>query len=518
MIMTLAPHEPRIPAEHNSLAGYLGSVLTTSQLERPLLVSFTQWDFAIAAIAETTLTLNDLGSDVSLALWSDQTPLRDIGWQVQHQIASATRTKTVDQQLRKALLAAGLSPSIFVAPPIKRWQPVGGIPAVVNCSRASIRELTYRGAPLGRGVLHAPPSAETPSNDSHVWPKKYVEQAARSFAFVYDQVSQVIKDRGITSIYIYNGRFLHDSAVTAAAIDAGLPILSYDTGGLDTDFDLTIDETHDWSALQTRMKNMFDQWDPAEREAVAGSWFEERINHVNPANLQFTGGQQAGLSIDRDSDAPLVVYFSSSGDEIAELDLDWSEYFTDQPHALVTLANACRDLGYDLVVRTHPHARIKPSEDNLDWESAVKLADPALHIDQHSSVDSYALMREAAVVVTYGSTTGVEAAYLGRRVIVMGPSAYDELGCAVRPRTQGELSELLASPGGLLTNVGVSALPYGLMMKRRGFAFRYLERTPESRARLGSVEFIEPPEYVRHLSHALKSFVTKRLARHVVSS
>ncbi len=511
--MNLSSHEPRIAAEHESLAGYLSSVLTPSQLERPLLVSFTQWDFAIAAIAETTLTLNDLGSDVSLALWSDQTPLRDIGWQVQHQIATATRTKTVDQQLRRGLIAAGISPSIFVSPPIRNWKPVAKIPPVTNCSRVSIRELNYRGAPLGRGVLHAPPSPATPSNDSHVWPKKYVEKAVRSFAYVYDQVSQVIKDRRITSIYIYNGRFLHDSAVTAAAIDAGIPILSYDTGGLDTDFDLTIDETHDWSALQTRMKNMFAQWDPAERDAVAGSWFEERINHVDLANLQFTGGQKAGLSIDRDSDAPLVVYFSSSGDEIAELDLDWSEYFTDQPHALVTLSRASRELGFDLVVRTHPHARIKPAEDNLDWASAVEVADPALHIDQHSSVDSYALMRAAAVVVTYGSTTGVEAAYLGRPVIVMGPSAYDELGCAVRPRTPDELSELLAAVGEPLSNVEVAALPYGLMMKRRGFAFRYLDRAESGKASIGGVEFSEPPEYVRHLSHALKSYALKRLVR-----
>jgi hypothetical protein len=514
--MNISPHEPRVAAEHDSLAEYLSSVLTPGQLERPLLVSFTQWDFAIAAIAETTLTLSSMGSEVSLALWSDQTPLRDIGWQVQHQIATATRTKTVDQQMRKGLLAAGVSPSIFVSPPIRNWKPVGTLPVVSDCSRAAVRELTYRGAPLGRGVLHAPPSPSTPSNDSHVWSKKYVEKAARSFAYVYDQVSQVIKDRGITSIYIYNGRFLHDSAVTAAAIDAGLPILSYDTGGLDTDFDLTIDETHDWSALQTRMKNMFDRWDPADRDLVAGSWFEERINHVDPANQQFTGGQKTGLSIDRYSDAPLVVYFSSSGDEIAELDLDWSEYFTDQPHALVTLSDACRERGFDLVVRTHPHARIKPAEDNLDWASAVKVANPALHIDQHSSVDSYALMREAAVVVTYGSTTGVEAAYLGRPVIVMGPSAYDELGCAVRPRTSAELAELLQAsvlPESVLPEVGARALPYGLMMKRRGFAFRYLDRSSSGSATLNRVPFTEPPEYVRHLSYALKNFVTKRLVR-----
>ena len=507
------PHAPAIEAEHESLEGYLTQVLTAEQLKRPLLVSFTQWDFAIAAIAETVMTLNHMGSEVSLALWSDHTPLRDIGWQVQHQIATLTRTKTVDQQLRTALLKVGVRRETFVSPPLKKWKPQGDLPLITSTQRSAIRELEYRGAPMGRGILHAPPAPETPSNDEYVWPSDYVNQAARSFAYVYDQVSEVISSRGITSIYIYNGRFLHDSAVTAAALDAGIPILSYDTGGIDTDFDLTIDETHDWSALQMRMKRMFDQWDPSNRNVIASTWFDERINHVDPGNLQFTGGQKAGQTIERNENVPLVVYFSSSGDEIAELDLDWSEYFTDQPHALLTLADECRALGYDLVVRTHPHARIKPDQDNLDWASAVEMAQPHMHLDQHSIVDSYALMRQASIVVTYGSTTGVEAAYLGRRVIVMGPSAYDELGCAARPRTQLELRQLLSNPQSDDSMIQGHALPYGLMMRRRGFAFRFLDKSPNGRPKLGSVEFTEPPEYVRHLSHALKARAIKRLVR-----
>ena len=509
----LKSHSPAIAAEHESLAGYLTQVLTAEQLERPLLVSFTQWDFAIAAIAETILTLDNLGSQVSLALWSNHTPLRDIGWQVQHQVAALTRTKTVDQQLRTALLRAGVASETFVAPPIKKWRPLGEVPKITSTARSAIRELEYRGAPLGRGILHAPPSPDTPSNDEHVWPPRYVNKAALSFAYVYDQVSEVIAARKITSMYIYNGRFLHDSAVTAAAIDAGIPILSYDTGGLDTDFDLTIDQTHDWSALQDRMKRMFRDWEPRDREAVASSWFDERINHMDPANLQFTGGQKAGHGIEPDKDVPLVVYFGSSGDEIAELDLDWSEYFTDQPHALLSLAQQCRDLGYHLVVRTHPHARIKPDQDNLDWESAVAIADPRLHLDQHSIVDSYALMREANIIVTYGSTTGVEAAYVGRPVIVMGPSAYDELGCAVRPRTETELRKLLVDPHRKVPHVRENALPYGLMMRRRGFTFRYLEKSADGKSALGDIEFTEPPEVVRHLSHALKARALRRLVR-----
>ena len=88
-----------VRAEHSSLEEYLREVLTPEQRERPLLVSFTQWDFAVAAVGEFVMTLDAMGSDVSLALWSDDTPLRDVGWCVNHRIASTLRSPTIDQRL-----------------------------------------------------------------------------------------------------------------------------------------------------------------------------------------------------------------------------------------------------------------------------------------------------------------------------------------------------------------------------------------------------------------------------------
>jgi hypothetical protein len=502
----IARHEPRVRAEHESLDAYLRGVLTSEQLARPLLVSFTQWDFAVGAVAETVTTLMSMGADVSLALWSDETPVRDVGWQVNHLIARAFRSPSIDQRLREALIAAGLPGRAFAAVD-RRWSPSSPLPAISGTSRLQIRGLTYRGAPMGRGILEVPPHPDVPVTDDYHWPRRYVEEAARSYAFVYDHAVRIMQERKTTCMFSYNGRFLHDSAVVAAAEAHGLPVLAYDTGGLDTDFDLTIDATHDWSALQRRMKAMYAAWPAPARDEIGGAWFIDRAEHAEAANEKFTGEQVLGRGIERDPHEVTVTYFSSSGDEIAELDLDWADYFGGQEGAVLAVAEACRALGYRFVIRTHPHKRFKPRRDVQDWHAAVSRAAPDLHLDEHSDVDSYTLMRQSDVVVTYGSSTGVEAGFAERPVIVMGPSAYDELGCAVRVRTAAELKSALVERR---HGHQKDAIPYGLMMKRRGFSYAFVDRMADGTRSLADVAIIEPHIMVRHLSHFLNRLRTRR--------
>lgn len=472
-------------------------MLEPEQLARPLLVSFTQWDFAVGAVAETVMTLHGMGSEVTVALWADETPMRDIGWQVQHTFAALLGSPSIDQRLRSALSAAGLPAWAFASPPIPRWRPAEPIALPPVLTRGAIRDVTYRGTAMGRAILQVPPSPMTPTTDSYVWPRRFVQRSAKSYAFVYDQALELIRQRDITCVISYNGRFLHDRPVAAAAETLGLPVLAYDSGGSDTDFDLTREPTHDWSAYQQRMLRMYETWAPDERAALGREWFEDRIAHADPANARFTGGQTRGRGIEPDSARPTAVYFSSSNDEIAELEISWDQYFGSQASALKQAADACRGQGYRLVVRTHPHKRHKPPEDLSEWLAAVSVAQPDVHLDQNSNVDSYTLMRQADVVLTYGSTTGIEAAYLGRPVIVMGPSIYDELGCATRVRTREELDVALAGP---VVGSHDVTLAVGLMIKRRGFAYSYVEWDGVGDRVLAGVPLTEPSETVRHLS------------------
>jgi hypothetical protein len=246
------------------------------------------------------------------------------------------------------------------------------------------------------------------------------------------------------------------------------------------------------------MRVLYEKWHPQERNSEGGAWFDARRQHSDERNALFVESQVVGRGIERPPDKVVVVFFSSSGDEISELDVDWSEYFFGQPGALQAVAQICHeDERFFLVVRTHPHKRMKPRLDVNEWHSAVKAANPDLHLDEWSDVDSYTLMDQADVVVTFGSTTGVEAAYAGKPVVVLGPSAYDELGCATRARTLSEIRTALVSrtPGSWS-----GAVSYGLMMNKRGFNFECVQ-SDVSRQQLCGVVLRDSSSIPLKMSH-----------------
>ena len=499
--MTEISSSLRVRAERDTLKGYLGSVLTSEQISNVLFVSFNQWDFTIGAIAEAAMTINSLGGGVTLAMWADETPMHDVGWTTSRRVARLLSSPSRDQRMSQAVIRAGLPPTCVAQPPIRSWKPAEALPKFRAMNRSSLRSLMYRGTSMGRAILQVHPYRAAPVSDHFLWPPRLISWAARSYAYAFDQTTQLIVERSISAVVIYNGRFLHDNAAAAAAEAQGVPVLFYDTGGGHTDYDLTIDKTHDWSALQRRMLAMYDSWDPDERDLLGSSWFEERRNHLDASNALYVEAQEPGTRLNIPDTECLVVYFSSSDDELVELDVDWDSYFGSQPKALMLLAEECkRRPGYSLVIRSHPHLRMKPPQDFLDWEEAVAEARPDLHVDPYSPIDSYELMRQADIVVTYGSTSGVEAAYARKPVILMGPSAYDELGCATRVQTQAELGAALDArrPGRW-----EGAVAYGLMMKRRGFVYTHVTRDERGGRSLAGISFDESSSRVLHLSNIL---------------
>lgn len=503
--------EVPVRAEHESLINYLHGSLTPDQLSRPLLTNFNHWNTAQGALTDIALTLYKSESNVTIAFWADKTPMLDVAWESSRRIGSLLLSPTKEQQLEKALKASGFTKSNFAQPPIRRWKPAEPIDMPEVCNRTSIRAMKYRGAELGRAILQVNPDQDTPLTDEHFWPRKWVEVAACSFAFVYDQVLALIKARGITCIAVYNGRFLHDWASTAAAKSLGIPVLNYDLGGHQTNYDLTIDDTHDWEALQQRMINLYDSWDPIERDALGSSWFLERTAHQDPLNSKFVEAQSIGASVELPHGKKIVVFFSSSGDEISELGLDWNDFFGSQENALKLVSRVCvDDPNVFFIVRSHPHKRHKPERDVFEWIASVNEASPDLHLDPHSEVDSYTLMRQADLVITYGSTTGIEAVFAGKPVIVMGPSAYNSLGAAVQVFNENELRSAVETP---LVGSLSAAISFGLLMKRRGFNFQNIQQISETDFEISHRKVAQTAPTVAKLSHIYKKFKTRNLRK-----
>lgn len=504
-----------VHSEHDSIESFFNQVLSAEERAHVGILSFNQWPFALAGVVEIALGARDAGSAVSIGLWADKTPVRDSGWSTSHAVAKLLRTSPIDLQVRTAMLSSGFSPSDFVPPPLSGWQPRDLPPVKRRITRSEVRALTYHGAGMGRAILQVHPDSRTPFREDYVWPRRWVRVASKSFAWVYDQTRALIERNEITTLVVFNGRFLHDQAAAAAAQSLGVRVLYGETGGIETDFDVTTVSTHEMEHVQSRMLDIYSHWpdshgEDRSKQEIGREWFLNRQSHSDPEVQLFVGGQEFGDlgEVSRiPAEQELVVFFSSSGDEIAELELDWHKFFVSQDNALAELASVCRDRpNTTLVVRTHPHLRIKPADDLAVWTMAIERAGVAVHVGPESTVDSYALMKRADVVVTYGSTSGVEAAFLDRPSILMGPSAYNSLGCAVPVSTREELSKALDNK--VIANSELT-YPYGLFLHRRGLYFHYLAGTTETELSLNGIVISDASEWARKISHVMHNRLTR---------
>ena len=115
-------------AEHDSLEVFLKASLTDEQRENVLFVSFTQWGFALAALADTATCLHGMGSEVTLGFWANKTPMHDTGWSVNDKVAKLFASPARDQRVRDALIDFGIPKSSLAQPPVKGWQPAQRVP------------------------------------------------------------------------------------------------------------------------------------------------------------------------------------------------------------------------------------------------------------------------------------------------------------------------------------------------------------------------------------------------------
>ena len=92
----------------------------------------------------------------------------------------------------------------------------------------------------------------------------------------------------------------------------------------------------------------------------------------------------------------------------------------------------------------------------------------------------------------------------------MGPSAYDLLGCARRITSAEEIAGCLDEPPATHPE---GAIPYGLMMQRRGFKYAYGSGDGRGRPELAGVVFGEASQNAQKVSDVVRRWWTRWLTR-----
>lgn len=305
-----------------------------------------------------------------------------------------------------------------------------------------------------------------------------IRQMIFSAVQVYELAKSLIRKEEPDLVYIFNGRFCNYRAAMCAARDMERDFLIHERGANRFLYYLKPYMPHDAVRWQEDIVNEWQRCcnNPGARE-LGDRYFTDRRAGVEQFWVSFTDHQKRGLVPPIDSRKKIVTYFSSTDDEFVSVgDIFKFSYWKNQLDAVHDLIRICRDdESIQLFIRLHPHLRQKSREDQLRWLALGKIKEVNI-VSFDSEVDTYALVDQSDIVVTAGSTVGIEAVYWGKPSITLGPSHYSELGVTLHPRSSNELKALLASDK--LPVERERTIPYGYYMST--FGTKFLHYVPET--------------------------------------
>ncbi|MCA9060329.1 MAG: hypothetical protein KDA85_17590 [Planctomycetaceae bacterium] len=138
-----------------------------------------------------------------------------------------------------------------------------------------------------------------------------------------------------------------------------------------------------------------------------------------------------------------ISVFLSSQDEFESLGKEWRSPFP--PYAEV-VAELCEQYPDTLFcIRFHPNQADITSDIRTPFQPVESLPNAVVYYPD-TLANTYTLIEWSDLVVTFGSTVTVEACWMGKQVIMLGPSFFDELDVSWNPRTMTELHALLQRP------------------------------------------------------------------------
>ncbi|AOX03971.1 hypothetical protein BJP34_35140 [Moorena producens PAL-8-15-08-1] len=338
----------------------------------------------------------------------------------------------------------------------------------------SLRELKaykYNDADLGLATVSSLISQTLSSHPDpdHHYP--LIQRFLLCSAMVYEKARALLLKNKPQKIIAWNGRTASKKGIFEAAKQLGVEVQYSERGATKDRYELFDQPPHDLAYIREQIKTYWQQAG-MDREELGHTFYKNKRQGEGIGSTRFTSEQQQGLVPEQTANHRQIVYYSSSDDEYAAVgDLVKHPIFKNQREAVKSLITwASNQMDCYLTIRIHPHLQKKSLEDRNWWNSLTGKNVQVIPPD--SKVDSYALMDWADVVVTYGSTTGVEAAYWGKPSVLLGDSMYSELGCVYQPRSEAEVYPLLENDT-LAPLPQETCLPYGYYSLRKGMTYNY---------------------------------------------
>ena len=231
---------------------------------------------------------------------------------------------------------------------------------------------------------------------------------------------------------------------------------------------------HSIEYFQERMNKEWEK-DEKKAEELGKQFFHKRRNASFSGDVVYVKDQKSGLLPEEwNPSMRNIVIFNSSEDEFASIGAEWEDkLFPSQLKGIEHIFYCVNKFpNAEVYLRVHPN--LKKIQYKYHTDLYKLSSHPRVHvIPANSKVSTYALVDGADVVVSFGTSVGVEAAHSGKPVVLLGASFYKGLGFCYEPKSISEMEELIFNQK-LLPLTSQNTLKYGnLIMCDQGKDYSY---------------------------------------------
>ncbi len=272
-----------------------------------------------------------------------------------------------------------------------------------------------------------------------------IERYLISSLGVYFSMINYLKNNKTDIVYVFNGRLAHTKAVLRACNLIGIKCLLHERGNSQNFYSVFENiGIHDADYIQRLIKEAWEKADSIERVSISEKWFKTRIGGKMENWFSFLEHQEYKLPENWDENKINILICNSSENEFAAAGDKWKNpFYENQTDGIIKIINDGAALP-----NVHFYLRIHPNLGKVDNENVRALHNLTFEnltvIPAASNISTYYLVNHASKTITFGSTIGIEATFMGKPSILAGKSYYFDLDGAYVPRDHQHIMQLIS--------------------------------------------------------------------------
>lgn len=306
----------------------------------------------------------------------------------------------------------------------------------------------------------------------------FVQRGLVTGAYLYEVFDRVVKKVNPDLVVLFNGRFIENRPLLRTCQKLNIDFATHEKGGKLNTFLFRMNSIP--HSIETIGEEIDTLWKIGtdNKHEIGRTFFTNKIKGVEDAWFSFTKEQQEGrlpASFKEVSDKRVITIFNSSLDEYEGLE-GFGPYFYENDNEAIK--RICTDLvkfsDIKLYLRVHPNLRNLDNTQNRYLKNVIAAIPSVEIIAAEDSVDTYALINASEIVIVFGSTVGVEAAFANKKVVLLGKAAYENLNCFAVPKSHEELMEILTDKDYVFPKINAEdPLKYGHWNETFGLDHKY---------------------------------------------